>query len=101
MNTPFSVNSLAEYWGCSPNLVRGMIKAGELPHFRLGGKMLRIRYEDVKEWELTQSESTASEGSMGDGAQSGMKAKATIDDDAGIASLQRARSMRRASLKTS
>jgi hypothetical protein len=31
--------------------VRKMISSGELPHFRLGGKLLRIRATDVEKFE--------------------------------------------------
>ncbi|KAA0121465.1 DNA-binding protein [Methylobacterium sp. P1-11] len=33
---------VAEEWGCSEQHVRNMVNRGELGHFRLGGKLLRI-----------------------------------------------------------
>lgn len=42
---------LAERWDCSERHVRNMITSGELPAFRLGGKLLRIRREDVEAFE--------------------------------------------------
>ena len=42
---------LAERWECSERLVRNMITSGELPAFRLGEKLLRIRAEDVEAFE--------------------------------------------------
>jgi len=42
---------LAERWECSERHVRNMIASGELPAFRLAGKLLRIRAEDVEAFE--------------------------------------------------
>ena len=39
---PYSVKTLADRWGCSQDTIRAMIARGELPSFRLGGKLLRI-----------------------------------------------------------
>ncbi|WP_409564296.1 helix-turn-helix domain-containing protein [Methylobacterium sp. J-076] len=33
---------VAAEWGCSEQHVRNMVNRGELGHFRLGGKLLRI-----------------------------------------------------------
>jgi excisionase family DNA binding protein len=50
---PYTVQGLADRWGCSVWAVYALIKAGRLPAFRLGGKLLRIRAEDVAKWEST------------------------------------------------
>lgn len=42
---------VAERWMCSERHVRNMIATGELPAFRLGEKLLRIRPEDVEAFE--------------------------------------------------
>ncbi|TIL72301.1 MAG: helix-turn-helix domain-containing protein [Mesorhizobium sp.] len=42
---------MAKRWECSESHVRKLIRRGELPHFRLGGKLLRIRTFDVEEFE--------------------------------------------------
>lgn len=42
---------LAARWQCSERHVRNLIASGELPAFRLGGKLLRIRMEDVEAFE--------------------------------------------------
>ncbi|MGN7750613.1 helix-turn-helix domain-containing protein [Sinorhizobium sp. 22678] len=47
----FTPASLAERWECSERHVRNLISSGELPSFRLGGKLLRIRKEDVEKFE--------------------------------------------------
>ena len=39
---------VAMRWDCSERLVRNLITGGRLPAFRLGGKLLRIRVEDVE-----------------------------------------------------
>ena len=43
----FTPATLALRWHCSERHVRNMIDRGELPAFRLGGKLLRIRTADV------------------------------------------------------
>ena len=49
--TVFTPSSLAQRWECSERHVRNLISSGELPSFRLGGKLLRIRREDVERFE--------------------------------------------------
>ncbi|WP_412033236.1 excisionase family DNA-binding protein [Nitratireductor aquimarinus] len=48
----FTPRTLAERWECSERHVRNLIDKGELPVFRLGGKLLRIRRETVESYEL-------------------------------------------------
>ncbi|WP_082583460.1 helix-turn-helix domain-containing protein [Mesorhizobium sp. Root695] len=42
---------VADLWLCSERHVRNLIAAGDLPSFKLGGKLLRIRGEDVEAYE--------------------------------------------------
>lgn len=42
---------VAQRWGCSDRTVRNMVNDGRLPGLRIGGKLLRIRVEDVEEYE--------------------------------------------------
>jgi excisionase family DNA binding protein len=51
MARPYTPESLAERWGCSPRHIRKMCKVGELPSFKLGGKLLRIRADVVEKFE--------------------------------------------------
>lgn len=53
--TLFTPAEVAQRWKCSANLVRKMIDNGELPAFRAGGKLLRIRESDLEEYERRQS----------------------------------------------
>lgn len=46
---------VAERWQCSARHVRNLINERRLPAFRLGGKLWRIRGEDVREFEQCQS----------------------------------------------
>ena len=50
-STPFTPETLAERWQCSSSHIRKMIGRGELPAFRLGGRLLRVRARDVEEFE--------------------------------------------------
>lgn len=55
IDPPFTVDSLAERWSCSPGAVRNRIKAGELQAFRVGN-LIRIavaevmRFEEPRPW---------------------------------------------------
>ncbi|AWN36520.1 hypothetical protein DK427_12930 [Methylobacterium radiodurans] len=45
-------------WGCSEKHVRNMIHRGELGHFRLGGKLLRIPRSAVEQAECARQTTT-------------------------------------------
>lgn len=47
----YSVATLAEHWGCGTDTVYALIKSGELQHFKLGGKLIRIRSDEVERFE--------------------------------------------------
>lgn len=49
--TVYTPSMLADRWKCSEKHIRNMIERGELRAFRLGGKLLRIRGEDVEAFE--------------------------------------------------
>ena len=48
---PFTPATLADRWQCSERHIRNMVDRGELPAFRLAGKLIRIRAEDVEMFE--------------------------------------------------
>lgn len=49
--TTTTATALAERWGVSTTMIYDMLHAGELPGFRLGGKLWRIKIADVEEYE--------------------------------------------------
>jgi excisionase family DNA binding protein len=53
--TVFTPAKLAMRWECSERHVRNLISSGQLPCFRLGGKLIRIKEEDVERFEECQS----------------------------------------------
>lgn len=53
---PFTPESLAKRWGCSPDKIRRMYRSGEIGGFRLG-KLIRIPADAVERFEC---QSTAS-----------------------------------------
>jgi excisionase family DNA binding protein len=59
--TVYTPATLAERWECSERHVRNMIASGDLPAFRLAGKLLRIRAEDVERFECQNGASPSSE----------------------------------------
>ncbi|MEM7505569.1 MAG: helix-turn-helix domain-containing protein [Pseudomonadota bacterium] len=56
-----TVAMVAARWGCSGRHVYNMIHAGELPAFRLGGKLIRIKRWAVEELECRNTVSSGSE----------------------------------------
>lgn len=40
--TVYSVATLAAHWGCGTDTVYALVRSGELRHFKLGGKLIRI-----------------------------------------------------------
>lgn len=52
---------VAERWQCSAQQVRKLLGAGALSGFRLGGKLWRVRIEDVEAFERLNTNTTAPE----------------------------------------
>jgi excisionase family DNA binding protein len=50
---PFTLESLAERWGCSANYVRNLIVKGNLPAFKVGGRLFRISAAAVEKFETS------------------------------------------------
>lgn len=78
---PYSVATLAERWECSRRHIMDMINAGDLRHFRLGAKLLRIPAGEVQRWEnengeTIESGNTGSATSRAKAARYGMKVAA-------------------------
>lgn len=48
---PFTPKTLSQRWLCSEHHVRNLIKRGDLPAQKLGGKLLRIMFDDVDSFE--------------------------------------------------
>lgn len=48
---PFSPKTLAAHWHCSERHIRNLIARGEIRAFRLGGKLLRIPWDEVDRFE--------------------------------------------------
>lgn len=47
---PFSVDALADRWGCSRGVVYSLIRAGKLAHFRIGD-LIRVPAAEVGKFE--------------------------------------------------
>ncbi|AXS42634.1 DNA-binding protein [Breoghania sp. L-A4] len=47
----YTPDEIAARWGCSANTVRAMIRSGELPGFKLGGRLYRVPINAVEERE--------------------------------------------------
>jgi len=58
---PYTPESLAERWECSPQHVRKMLADGRLKGFKLGNKMWRISTSEVAKVEDDQCEKQSSE----------------------------------------
>ena len=57
---PFTIDSLAERWGCSANQVRNQIRAGEIRTFKIGA-LVRIPAAEVERVECLNTVSSDSE----------------------------------------
>jgi len=44
-----SIPQAARELGCTPEHIRRKIKAGQWPHYKFGGKMLRVDTEELRE----------------------------------------------------
>lgn len=100
---------LAERWQISPRTIRGMLADGELPAMRIGGKLWRIRLDDVEAYECAamktepdstedQPETSAHGGSTGSGESgpsSGMNGTTAPDTGDVISLAQRTRPKRK------
>lgn len=62
---PFTPETLAERWGCTAKKIRDMCNAGELRHFRIGKKLIRIPFSAACEREPTLTATVAGEDSAG------------------------------------
>lgn len=51
MGAVYSVATLAEHWGCGADTIYSLIRGGELRAFKVGGKLLRIRADEVERFE--------------------------------------------------
>ncbi len=56
----FTPAEVATRWKCSASFVRRMIDNGELPAFRVGGKLLRVTARAVREYEACRNTSSRS-----------------------------------------
>lgn len=56
VNKPLQISEVAERWGCSEAQVRKLIRTGQLGHFRVGSRLIRIPAASVEEYELRQAE---------------------------------------------
>lgn len=65
---------LAERWQCSEQHIRNMIERGNIPSFKIGDKLLRIRREHVEAYECQTGDlpdsggNSASPGKMSEGS---------------------------------
>lgn len=58
---PYSPETLADRWGCSPDKVRLMCKDGSIASFRLG-RLIRIPANEVERFECQSTALSATEG---------------------------------------
>jgi excisionase family DNA binding protein len=70
----YTPSTLAKRWECSPATIYNMIERGNLAAFKVGGKLLRIKAEDVEAFEQLgglpgETESTESHGTKSERAE--------------------------------
>lgn len=77
LERPYSIDTLAERWGCSPSHIRKMVAAGDLTAFGIGGKLVRIAAAEVARIEsgnIWKNQNTGSPGIGGSLQSRGTKA---------------------------
>jgi excisionase family DNA binding protein len=74
-DAPYTPDTLAERWGCSERHVRNLIKRGELRHYKVGLKLLRVAPEMVREYKAKQCSPTPS----ADTGENGRSASGKMD----------------------
>jgi len=74
--TVYTPATLADRWACSERHIRNLIASGELPSFRAGGKLLRIRGEEVEKFECQNG---ASQDLKGNSASHGTNPEESAD----------------------
>ncbi|WP_182421993.1 helix-turn-helix domain-containing protein [Aureimonas sp. ME7] len=89
--TVFTPRTLAARWECSEQHIRNMLDRGELPAFRLGGKLLRIRGDDVEAFECKNGASADTAGSSSSSANS---TESELDDRSALTTRLRLSAMR-------
>ena len=62
--TVYSVATLAQHWGCGTDTVYALIHGGTLRCFRLGGKLIRIRADEVERFECQTTACNDTEASL-------------------------------------
>lgn len=77
--TVYTPATLAKKWECSERHVRNLITSGQLPSFRLGGKLLRIRGEEVEKFECQNGESQDLEENIVSPGKTRLESGAVID----------------------
>ena len=85
---------LAERWDCSERHIRNMIERGEIPSFRLGGKLLRVKMEDVERFECQTNQPGESPDSTENAASPGKNQT----EDADVIDLEQRTKQRRPAL---
>lgn len=61
MGRAFTVATLADHWCVSTDTVYAMIHSGRLQAFRFGGKLYRIRPEEVERFECQSRDTPSSD----------------------------------------
>lgn len=99
-NNLFTPATLAEAWGCSEQHVRNLLNRGELAHFRLGAKLIRIPGAAVEEFQCRMTSRIQSAGTEESSASSGTTKESGIERPSTARQRARRSARRRAFLKT-
>src|SRR4051812_38872865 len=80
---PFTPETLADRWGCSPKHVRNLVNRGELRGFKLGGKLVRIPADAVEEAEQCKTTPLT----KSDGSEAASPSPSTSPESEGVTNL--------------
>jgi len=79
-NNLFTPATLAKAWGCSERHVRNLLNEGEIEHFKLGKKLIRIPAAAVEDYQCRMTSRTRSGGTADSSALSSRTPTETAGD---------------------
>lgn len=75
MDNYISIEEAADYLGVKTSTVRSWIKNKGMPHYRVGGKLLKFKRFEIDEWIKCKDENATQENPRGESTQSNAELK--------------------------
>lgn len=75
MDNYISIEEAADYLGVKTSTIRSWIKNKGMPHYRVGGKLLKFKRFEIDEWIKCKDENATQENPRGESTQSNAELK--------------------------